>query len=260
MPIIGSRLQFESVFITGASSGLGRGLALHYARAGSTVHAAARRRAQLDALAAEAAPGKIVPVELDVADIDALTGAIAAAEKASGGALDVVIANAGIGAPTPANDVDWRAVQRIFHINATAACVTLSAPLPAMVARKRGQVVAIASVAGYRGLPANGAYSGSKAAVHRFMESARIDLRGTGVIATTISPGFVKTELTAKNKFPMPFLMELDDAVRLMARGIDRGRSRIVYPFMTAWFMRAIGQLPGAIYRPIAALFRGMAK
>src|SRR3954471_17217303 len=135
--------MFESIFLTGASSGFGRGLALHYARQGSKVHAVARRRAQLDALAAEAPAGTIVPVELDVGDLDALVAAITAAEDASGGALDLVIANAGISEPCPATEMDWRKVQRTLHINATAACVTVSAPLPKMVARKRGQVVAI---------------------------------------------------------------------------------------------------------------------
>jgi NADP-dependent 3-hydroxy acid dehydrogenase YdfG len=250
--------RFPSVFITGASSGLGRGLALHYARAGSTVHAAARRTAQLEALKAEAPPGSIVPVELDVSNIDALDAAIGRAEAASGGALDLVIANAGIGGPTPASHIDFRDVERMLHLNVTAACVTIARALPAMVGRGRGQVVAISSIAGYRGLPGHGAYCASKAALSTFMESVRVDLRGTGVRATTIAPGFVKTELTAKATNPMPFLMELDDAVRVMARAIDRGQPRLAYPWPSAWVLRAVSRLPGIAWEPIGALLRGV--
>jgi short-subunit dehydrogenase len=137
--------------------------------------------------------------------------------------------------------------------------VTVAAALPAMVARGRGQVVAIGSTAGFRGLPAHGAYCASKAAVHTFMESVRVDLRGTGVRATTISPGFVKTELTAKAKFPMPYLMELDDATRLMVRAIDAGRPRLSFPWQASWFMRTVGVLPAAIYERLAVFFRDAA-
>jgi short-subunit dehydrogenase len=244
----------SSVFITGASSGLGRGLALHYAREGATVHAAARRKDELEKLAREA-PG-IVPVPLDVSDTDALVLAIRKAEQASGGALDLVIANAGIGQPTPARKIDWTVVKRIMEVNVVAASVTIAAALPAMVARDQGQVVAVASLAAFRGMPGNGAYCASKAALHTFMESMRVDLRRTKVRATTIYPGFVKTEMTVKNKFPMPFLMELDDAVRVMARGIARGAKTIAYPLPMAAMTRAMAALPRGIYEPLAGRVR----
>src|SRR6266851_706750 len=192
----------RSVFITGASSGLGRGLALHYARAGATVHAVARREPELQALAAEAPKGSVAPVVLDVTDTERLVEAIHAAEAASGGALDLVIANAGVG------------------------------------------------------IPANAAYCASKAALHVFMESVRVDLRGTGVRATTIYPGFVKTEMTAKNKFPMPFLMELEDAVRATARGIERGKATIAYPLPMAALARLLAAVPRSVYEPLAARSR----
>src|SRR4051794_31420488 len=116
-----------SVFITGASGGLGRGLALHFAKEGWTVFAAARRKDELKKLESEA--GGIVPVALDVADTDALVAAIRKAEAESGGALDMVIANAGIGQPTPARKMDWRVVKKIFDVNVGAACVTIAAAL-----------------------------------------------------------------------------------------------------------------------------------
>ena len=240
----------RNVFITGASSGLGRGLALHYAKAGDIVHAAARRKGELDALRKES--DNIVPVVLDVLDCDALVEAIRAAEKASGGALDLVIANAGIGGPTSARKMDWRVVKKILDVNVSSAAVTIAAALPAMVERNQGHVVAMASLAAFRGLPASAAYSASKAALHIFMESVRIDLKPTRVRATTIYPGFVKTELTAKNKYKMPMLMELDDAVRVMTKGLDRGAATIAYPLPMAATMRTLGALPQFLYEPLA--------
>ena len=240
----------RNVFITGASSGLGRGLALHYAKAGDVVHAAARRETELRALQAES--DNIVPVVLDVLDTEALVAAIRAAEEASGGALDLVIANAGIGGPTNGRKLDWRTVKKILDVNVSAAAVTLAAALPAMVERDRGHVVAMASLAAFRGLPLSAAYSASKAALHTFMESLRVDLASTHVRATTIYPGFVKTELTAKHKYKMPMLMELDDAVRVMTRGLARGAATIAYPLPMAAGMRTLGALPQFLYEPLA--------
>ncbi|HTO97710.1 MAG TPA: SDR family NAD(P)-dependent oxidoreductase [Myxococcales bacterium] len=247
----------KSVFITGASSGLGRGLALHYAKKGATVHAAARREEELRKLAAEAPEGSVVPVPLDVRDLDALVAAIHRAEGASGGALDLVIANAGVGKPTSARKMDWSAVRWILEVNATAACVTVAAALPAMVERNAGQVVMISSLAAFRGMPGNAAYCASKAAVSIFMESVRVDLQKTRVRATTIYPGFVKTELTAKNKFPMPFLMDLDQAVRVMAKGIARGAKTIAYPLPMVALTRWLGAVPRGIYEPMAGRMKG---
>jgi len=243
----------NSVFITGASSGLGRGLALRYAQGGATVHAAARREDELRKLAAEAPPGSIVPVRLDVQDTDALVAAIRRAEQASGGALDLMIANAGVGRPSPARKMDWTIVRWILDVNVTAACVTLAAALPAMIERNAGQVVMMSSLAAFRGMPGNAAYCASKAAVSTFMESVRVDLRRTRVRATTIYPGFVKTELTAKNKFPMPFLMELDRAVDVMVKGIARGAKTIAYPLPMVAITRTLGAVPRGIYEPLAA-------
>lgn len=248
--------SFSSVFITGASSGIGRGLALHYARAGAKVHAAARRTDELSRLAEEAPPGSIVRVPLDVQDADALVEAIHEAEQASGGALDLVIANAGVGKPTPARKMDWSAVKWILEVNTTAACVTVAAALPKMVERNAGHVVMMSSLAAFRGMPGNAAYCASKAAVATFMESVRVDLQPTRVRATTIYPGFVKTALTAKNKFPMPFLMELDRAVEVMTRGIARGAKTIAYPLPMVAFSRTLGVVPRALYEPLAGRAR----
>ena len=243
----------KSVFLTGASSGLGRGLALHYAKAGARVYAAARRREELDKLAAESP--QITPVVLDVQDSEALVAELRKAEKEQGG-LDLVIANAGVGKPQSARKMDWRSVKQTFDVNTTAAAVTIAAALPAMIERDAGHVVAVASLAAFRGMPGNAAYCGSKAALHTFMESVRVDLRRTRVRATCIYPGFVKTEMTEKNKFPMPFLMELDDAVKVMVRGLDKGAPVIAYPLPMVGMVKGLHALPRGLYEPLAGRTR----
>jgi len=249
-------MAHRTVLVTGASSGLGRGLAAHYAREGATVHALARRADALAALASEVAgrggAGRVVPVALDVSDADAQVAAIRAAEEQAGSALDLVIANAGVSEPTPGWRMDWRVVKRVLDVNVSAACVTVAAALPAMIQRGSGTVVAMSSLAAFRGFPGTGAYCASKAALHTFMESVRVDLRGTGVRAVAIYPGFVKTEMTAKNRFRMPFLMELDDAVQVMVRGIDRGDAVIAFPAAMSALVRAVRAVPRAIYEPLA--------
>lgn len=250
-----SGMAHKTVFLTGASSGLGYGLALHYARAGATVYGVARRAERLERLAAEArgrGGGRVIPVALDVTDGEALAAAVRAAEEAAGGSLDLVVANAGLGDPTPADRIDWRLVKRILDVNASAACVTLASSLPAMVARGSGTVVAISSLAAFRGLPSSAAYCASKAALDVFMESLRVDLRGTGVRALTIHPGFVNTERAAHDRFPRPFAMDTAEAVRVMARAIDRGAAVTAFPFPLAALARMARVLPRALYEPLA--------
>jgi len=244
----------RTVFITGASSGLGQGLAVYYAGQGKKVFAAARRIDRLKEMAGQiAGAGRIVPLEVDVQDSEKLVAAIHRAEEESGGALDLVIANAGIGRPTPAAALDWTWVKKIFDVNTTAAAVTLAAAAPAMVKADRGHLVGVGSLAGLRGLPGNAAYSASKAGLHVFLEALRIDLRGTGVAVTAVQPGFVKTELTAKNKFKMPFLMELDDAVEAITKGIAKRSAVVAFPAALAAVMRSASALPDPLFDLIAS-------
>ncbi len=140
----------------------------------------------------------------------------------------------------------------IFHVNGTAAAVTLAAALPAMVAKDQGTVVAVSSLAAFRGLPGNGAYGASKAALRTFMEGLRVDLRGTRVRALTIYPGFVKTAMTAKNKFSMPFILEQDDAVARMVRGIERGQRSIRFPLPLSLGTRLLAAMPDWLYEALA--------
>ena len=221
------------VFITGASSGLGAALAAHYAARGAVLGLAARRPDKLAEVAATLAAASSV-YALDVADHVAL--ASAAADFCSRhGTPDIVIASAGISEGTRGgNPEDLAVLERILQTNVTGLAATLAPFVEPMRRRRRGTLVGIASVAGFRGLPGNGAYSASKAAAINWLEALRVELHGSGVRVVTVCPGYVETPMTAVNRFPMPFLISADDAARRTARAIDSGRSLAVLP----WQMR----------------------
>jgi short-subunit dehydrogenase len=242
--------EYRTALVTGASSGLGRGLALALARRGTKVYAAARRRPQLDSLVQEGG-GNIESMILDVAQADATHDAVAALDQKD--PLDLVIANAGIGGHTPAQKLDWKILKSVLEVNLIGAAATLAGALPGMVARDRGHLAAVSSLAAWSGLPGQAGYSGSKAGLSTLMESLGVDLYGTGVAVTTICPGFVKTELTAKNKFPMPFMLELDQAVRIMMASLDKREAVCAFPLPLVMAMKALPFLPRPVYQFMAS-------
>lgn len=249
--------SYGTALVTGASSGLGRGLALWLARRGTRVFAAARRKEHLQSLAEEArAVGATVePVALDVAQTDETLKQVRRLDAECGG-LDLVVANAGVGRETHGRKFKWDTAQRIIDVNVTGAAATLTAVLPQMVERNRGHLVGVASLAAFRGLPGNAAYSASKAFLSTFMESLRVDLRPTRVRVTCIYPGFVRTEMTAPNRFPMPFLMEPEEAVEVMGKGIVRGEPIVAFPWQMMRLMGLVKALPNALFDPLASRLR----
>lgn len=244
---------YATALITGASSGLGRGLALAFGRKGTHIIAAARRRAELDSLVAGiiAAGGSAEAMVLDCSDADATYEAVRERDRRE--PLDLVIANAGVGAPTPASALDWQGVKQILDLNVLGAAATLSAALTGMVERNSGQLVAMASLAGYRGLPGSAAYCASKAALISFCESLRIDLRDSGVDVTTICPGFVETAMTAKIKGRLPFLVKLDDAVAIMCNAIENREAHCAFPRPMAAAARGGQLMSRSVYEWVAS-------
>ncbi|MBF5044618.1 SDR family NAD(P)-dependent oxidoreductase [Aggregicoccus sp. 17bor-14] len=245
-------MDYRTALVTGASSGLGRGLALWFARKGVRVYAAARRSEELEALAAEAraAGGSVEPVVLDVSRTEEVLSRVRALDAACGG-LDLVVANAGVGEATPARALEWEKVQRTIDVNVTGAAATLCAALPQMLERGRGHLVAVASLAGYRGLPGNAAYSASKAFLTTFTESLRVDLQGSGVRVTCLHPGFVKSAMTEKNRHPMPFLLETEAGVAHMAHAIEAGKREYAFPFPMRHALRLVKVLPNGLFDAI---------
>ena len=238
----------RSVFITGASSGLGEALARQYAAQGANLGLFARRRTLLDSLAASLPAGRVAVYAGDVRDADALAGA-AADFIARFGVPDVVIANAGIsqGALTDHTE-DLPTFRAVFDTNVVGLVHTFHPFVAAMSAARRGALVGIASIAGFRGLPGSGAYSASKAAAITYLESLRIELRNTGVAVVTVCPGYIGTPMTAKNPYPMPFLLSADEAARRIMRAIARRQRFYVLPWPMAIVGRVLRILPRPLY------------
>lgn len=192
------------------------------------------------------APCEIYP--LDVRDAQALANA-GRAFVARHGAPDIVIANAGVSVGT-LTDVaeDTRVFQEVMDVNVTGLVNTFQPFLAAMRAARRGTLVGIASVAGYRGLPGGAAYSASKAAAIAYLESLRVELKSSGVRVVTICPGYVATAMTAKNPYPMLFLMSADEAAEKMHAIIAGRRSYAVIPWQMAVVARCLTLMPNALY------------
>jgi short-subunit dehydrogenase len=246
--------QDKVVLITGASSGIGRSLAVALASRGAAVGLIARRADLLNELLREIgqAGGRAIPLVADVTDSGAVARAAESLEKEFG-EIDMLIANAGIGATTHAADLDPESVRKVIETNVLGAVNSFAAVARSMIRRRSGHVVAISSLAAYRGLPKSGAYCASKAALSAFFESVRIDLWGTGVKVSIIHPGFIKTPLTANRNAKMPYLMELDVATEKLIHAIEKEKSSFSFPWQLASIVRAARFMPDRLYDRIAA-------
>lgn len=232
--------QNKVVFITGASSGIGRGFAVELSKRGAAVALLARRADELNEIVKEieTSGGRAIALPADVTNADAVNAAVEEA-RAKLGPIDVLIANAGIGGSKDTSELTARDITRVLDVNVVGAVNAATAVIPEMVKRGRGQLIAISSLAAYRGLPKSAAYCASKAAVSAMFESFRVDLRRTGVTVTIIHPGFIKTPLTAGRQAQMPWLMELDDAVKKMVKAVEQGKKSYAFPWQLATIVRA---------------------
>jgi len=237
-----------NVFITGATSGIGEALARHYAGRGATLGLFARRHAELDRMAAALAPATVATYAGDVRDAAALAHA-GDNFIARFGVPDVVIGNAGISRGVLTGEaMDMPVFKDVFDTNVQGLVQTFQPFVAAMLEARRGALVGVASVAGFRGLPGSGAYSASKAAAITYLESLRVELRGSGVSVVTICPGFIATPMTARNPYRMPFLLAPDQAARRIARAIERKRRFYVLPWQMAWVGWALRIMPRPLY------------
>jgi short-subunit dehydrogenase len=236
-------------WITGASSGLGRALALRLARAGWTVAASARRRELLEELAsaAEALPGRIVPMPLDVTDREAVHERVAEIE-CDLGPVALAVLNAGTFTPLSVETFTAEAVRPLVELNVMGVVHGLEALLPAMLERQRGRVAIVASLAGYCGLPTAAGYGLAKAGVINMAEALHPELARRGVILQVINPGFVRTPLTARNDFPMPFLMDVEAATEAAFKGLSRARFEIAFPRLFVALMKLMRLLPYPVF------------
>ena len=241
--------QDKTIMITGASSGIGRGLAVELSRRGAKVGLIARRADALAELAREIETenGKAIALPADVMDAESLNAAATKLRNALG-PIDVLIANAGVGATVDGAELKGSTVAGVINVNVLGAANSVEAVVPEMVKRGRGQLVVISSLAAYRGLPKSAAYCASKAAVSAFFESLRLDLTPRGIDVTIIHPGFIKTPLTAGRHAQMPFLMELDDAVMKIIAAIEKRKKSYAFPWQLASIVRAGMIMPNFMY------------
>jgi short-subunit dehydrogenase len=248
----------KTIFLTGASSGIGEGLAIALAKKGAVLGLVARRKELLGELAIECekAGGVARAFACDVTEPEALSEA--AREFVNEfGHVDVMIANAGIGG----NNVETRkmeplAVKKVIDINLLGAVNAVHAVLPQMLERGSGQLVAVSSLAGFRGLPRSAAYSASKAGMTAFFESVRLDVKHQGIDVTIIQPGFIRTPLTSGREANMPFLMKLDDAIPMFIAAIERKKPFAAFPWQLATIVRAGKFMPTWLYDRIAGRAR----
>jgi short-subunit dehydrogenase len=242
------------VLITGASSGIGRALALELGRRGARLGLTARRAEELSKVAEEIARagGQALALPADVRSASEVNE-VASRLREKFGRVDVLIANAGMSTTTAGTNLDAAEAGDVITINVIGVVNSVAAVLPDMLKRGDGQLVAISSLASYRGMPKSGAYSASKAAVSTLFESLRVDLRHNGIAVTTIHPGFIRTPMTANRKKKLPFLLEVDDAACRIVKAIERRARTYAFPWQLASLVRVIRHMPGALYDRLAS-------
>ncbi|WP_142848356.1 SDR family oxidoreductase [Telmatospirillum sp. J64-1] len=236
-----------SILITGASSGIGRAMALDYAAPGVFLALTGRASDRLQQVAEQcrAKGAEVEAIVIDVASRDVMEGFVV--ELDARRPLDLVIANAGISGGTAGGGEDAEQTRAIFAVNLDGVLNTVLPVLPAMRQRRRGQIALVSSLAAYRGWPGAPAYCASKAAVKTWGEALRGWLAPEGIRVSVICPGFVESRITDANDFRMPLLMPADRAARIIRRGLEKNRARIAFPWPTAFAAWSAGAMPAAL-------------
>lgn len=244
-------------WITGASSGIGAAVALELARRGWTVAITARRIEALEAIArqAEGLPGRIVAHAADVTDAQAMRSVTETIESIHG-PIALAFLNAGI-ASGQGRAIDAETVERVVGVNLLGMTKSFFAVQRRMLARGRGQIAVNASLVGYRGLPGASAYGAAKAGAIYFCESQRFDCAAAGIRLQLVNPGFVETPMTEGRRFPMPFLLPVEEGARRIVEGFARGGFEITFPRRLAWVMKAARMLPYPAYFALMGRFAG---
>ena len=230
-------------WVTGAGAGIGRGIARRLAADGWRVAVSARTARDLDTLVAEV-PDRIAAFQLDVTDAQA-ADATGRAIEASLGPVDLAVLNAGSYFPTTAERFSVENFRRTVDLNLMGTVNCMGPIVPGMVARRSGHIAIMGSQTAFLGMPTAASYGATKAALNSMAEAFKPDFDRFGITITIINPGFVKTPLTAKNTFPMPFLMELDEAVEIIVRGIEQKKFAINFPWRMTLGTKTLAALPG---------------
>lgn len=233
-----------NILISGASSGIGRELALQYAKTATRLFLCARNYEKLQEVKEICKDLKcdIFIKKLDIRDASECESWIKKIEENY--PIDLVIANAGISAGTASGTEGYDQIKSIFDTNIYGVINIINPAIDFMKNRRQGQLALIASLAGFRGLPSSPAYSASKAAIRVYGEGLRGNLADFGIKVNVICPGYIKTPMTAVNKFPMPFILPVDKACKKIMRGIKKNKSRIAFPFPLYFIVWLAALLP----------------
>ncbi|MBN1540932.1 SDR family NAD(P)-dependent oxidoreductase [candidate division KSB1 bacterium] len=243
------QLTDQTILLTGASSGIGRELALVLSRNRCRLILIARRRHLLEKLVHELSPASQPHLFYD-ADLADSTEVDRVCRNLSDAGIvpDILFLNAGMGGDFSALDMDLQKIEKLFSLNFFSVLRMIKYFLPAMADRRWGWIVVTSSLAGYRGMPAAADYSASKSALSVFAESLRLDLWDMGIGVMVISPGFVRTPMTADHRFKMPFLMSAQKAAKIIVRGLQREKLEIHFPYRLSLLARASRFLPASAY------------
>jgi short-subunit dehydrogenase len=241
-------LDGRVVWVVGASAGIGAALARELRARGARVAISARRSDELDRVADGTM--RVVPADVtDRADMDAA----AARVRVELGEIDIAVFNAGFWRQMDATSWDRDLFARHVEVNLLGVNNGVGAVLPRMVDQGHGHIVGVSSVAGYRGLAGAEAYGATKAALINMLEGLRAAVTPRGIPVTTVCPGFVRTDLTEQNDFPMPFMVEPEDAAKAICDGLERGRTEIVFPVPMAILMKAARLLPVRVWATLTS-------
>lgn len=238
----------KNAVITGASSGIGLALSRQLGKRGYRL-ALLARRGNLLATHSEALRNEgfeVLPLTCDVTDSTAVQSACKQVLD-RWGSVDLAVANAGLGTPTPAKKFVLDDAERVMTTNFFGMINLYHAVIPSMLERRSGTFMGIASLAGLRGMPGSSVYCASKAAMQAFLEAVRVELAPRGIAVSIVNPGFVSTPMTEKNSFPMPFLMDSERAAAIIARGLDRKARTIEFPLPMSLAMRTARVIPAAV-------------
>ena len=246
-----------SIWITGGGGGLGLALARRLAETDDRPIVLSGRRAEALDQAVASSGGRFHAIPLDVTDRAATAEAVARIERTIA-PVGLAVLNAGTHEETSADRFDAATIEHLVRANLVSVAYGLEALLPRMRARGAGRIAVTASVAGYRGLPRAAGYCAAKAGVIALCESLRAELGAVGVTLQVCNPGFVRTPLTDRNTFPMPFLMDVDVAARAYERGLRADRFEITFPRRFTWMMKLVRVLPAALYFPLIRATTGV--
>lgn len=250
----------KSIWITGASQGLGAALAFEYSRQGYQVYASARNEAALIELQHKTINhvGSLIPIPLDITDKAQVAQAIEVITQQGSQPLTSVILNAGTHVSQPVENFSSDDVRSLFELNLMGTVYCIEALLPIMLSSQSGMIAIVASLAGYRGLPQASGYGASKAALINLAESMKLDLAHRGVDIRLINPGFIKTPLTDKNTFPMPAIVSAAEAATTIYKGLNSKAFEIRFPTRFSSIMALLRHLPYALYFPLVRRTTGI--